>query len=311
MSNLKITKGIGQRLDIYLSAELKLSRSLVQKMIKGGEILVNDKIVSAHRLIKADDKIKLVKLKVKKVKAQVDKIVLPKIDIIQETADYIVLNKPAGLLMHGSDNETRTSLVDWLIKYYPKIVKAGDDPSRPGIVHRLDKDVSGLVVVAKNQKSFDSLKKQFKGRRVVKQYKALVYGADLPPEGEIRFKMGRSSKGYRMAARPINQLGKVALTDFKVEQYYYNYALLSVVIKTGRTHQIRAHMAAYNHPVVGDDLYGTVRHRKLNAKLKLGRVFLVATDLVFSDLEGVKQGFSIELPNQLKKVLEKLKEKHS
>jgi len=307
MTKLKTITGVGQRLDIWLTTELNLSRSLVQKMIKRGEVLVNDSIVSAHRLIKADDKIKVIKLKVKPVKVKTEKIVLPKIEIIKETPDYIVLNKPAGLLMHGADNETRTSLTDWLIKYYPKISKVGEDLNRPGIVHRLDKDVSGIVVVAKNQKSFDDLKKQFKGRKVVKRYLALVYGADLPTEGEIRFRMGRSSKGYRMAARPLNQTGKIALTDFKVEHYYHNYALLSVTIKTGRTHQIRAHLAAYNHPVVGDDLYGTVRHKKLNAKLKLGRVFLVAAHLSFLDLDGERREFSIDLPIGLKKVLGKIK----
>jgi len=304
MTNIKATKGVDKRLDTWLSTELGLSRSLIQKMIKNGEILVNDKIVSAHRLTKSDDKIKTVKLKPKPVEVKLEKVALPKIKIIKETDDYIVINKPAGLLMHGSDNETRTSLVDWLIKYYPKIIKVGEDLNRPGIVHRLDKDVSGLVVVAKNQKSFDDLKKQFKGRKVVKQYKALVYGADLPLDGEIRFKMGRSSKGYRMAARPLNQPGKVAITDFTVDHYYHNYALLTVTIKTGRTHQIRAHMAAYNHPVVGDDLYGTARHKSLNKKLKLGRVFLMAAHLSFIDLKGERQEFSIDLPVGLKKVLE-------
>lgn len=307
MTILKLDKGIGLRLDVFLAQELEISRSVAQKMIKQGEILVNDKVVSAHYLVKADDKIKTIKVKATQVKSAVLKKDLPKIKIIKETDDYLVVDKPAGLLMHGADNETRTSLVDWLIKKYPEISKVGEDPARPGIVHRLDKDVSGLVVIAKTQKSFDNLKKQFQGRRVIKQYQALVYGDDLPLEGEIRFKMGRSAKGYRMAARPLNQAGKIAITDFTVEHYYYNYALLKVKIKTGRTHQIRAHLAAYNHPVVGDDLYGTNKHKILNKKFNLGRIFLAATDLSFIDLEGERQSFSIELPNELRKVLKNLK----
>lgn len=303
MKDFKVTIGAGDRIDSWLSKKLKLSRSLIQKMIKHGEVLVNGQVTSVHKALKVDDQIKIIKVIAVKPEVKEVKVVLPKIKVIKETDDYLVINKPAGLLMHGSDTETRTSLVDWLVKYYPKIKKIGEDTNRPGIVHRIDKDVSGLVVVAKNQKSFDDLKRQFKGRRIIKRYQALVYGADMPLEGEIRFLMGRSAKGYRMAARPLNQVGKIAITDFKVEHYYHNYALLTVTIKTGRTHQIRAHMAAYNHPVVGDDLYGTSRHKILNKKLKLGRVFLVASFLSFLDLAGERQEFSIEIPIGLKKVL--------
>ncbi len=310
MTILKLDKGIGLRLDVFLANKLKLSRSAAQKIIKQGEVLVNGLLVTPHRLIKIGDKIELIKVKSKKLKVERNITKLPGIKIIKETKDYLIINKPAGLLMHGSDSETRVSLVDWLVKKYPSIKKVGEDPARPGIVHRLDKDVSGLVVVAKNQKSFDDLKKQFQARQIIKHYQALVYGDDLPLSGEIRFRLSRSAKGYRMAARPLNQEGKIAITEFEVIKNYYNYTLLKVAIKTGRTHQIRVHLGAYSHPVVGDDLYGTNKNKILNKKFNLGRIFLVATNLSFKDLEGERQKFSINLPTQLKNVLKNLKIKH-
>jgi 23S rRNA pseudouridine1911/1915/1917 synthase len=300
--------GVGQRLDVWLAAELEISRSQAQKMIKEHAITIPEHSVSAHHTLKFGETVIIEKkLKVVKEKSKSEKIVVEP-EIIKETSDYIVINKPAGLLMHGTEHDERSSVADWLVAYYPKIAKIGEDPIRPGIVHRLDKDASGLVVVAKTQNSFDDLKKQFQTRKISKQYQALVYGDDLPREGEINFRIDRSSKGYRMAARPANQAGKIAITEFNVKKIFYNYTLLNLIIKTGRTHQIRAHLAAYNHPIVGDDLYGGVRHKLLNKKFALGRIFLVATDLSFTDLKGKKQSFSIPLPDSLEKVLATLKE---
>jgi len=309
MKKIAITgKQVGQRLDMVLAAKLKLSRSQIQKMIKAGEISVSGKSSSAHRLLKSGEYIEI------KMPAKVKPIVkvltpLPEIPIVKETDEYIVINKPAGLLMHGTERDGRVSVVDWLLNKYPKVAKVGEDPNRPGIVHRLDKDVSGLVVLAKTQDSFDNLKKQFQKRTINKRYRALVYGEVIPSEGEIRFRLSRSAKGYRMAARPENQDGKSAITEFSVEKRFHNYTLLSLLIKTGRTHQIRAHCAAYNHPVVGDDLYGTNKDKIANKKFKLGRVFLAATDLAFSDTKGKRQEFSVELPKGLQVFLKNLKAK--
>ncbi len=306
MKKLKVLKkDAGLRIDLWLSELLKISRNKAQKLFKEELVICNGNIINAHHLVHAGDQIEIVeskKVTVKKIKAK-----LPDIKIIAETKDYIVINKPAGLLMHGTETEERTSVVDWLLHKDPKIAKVGEDPSRPGIVHRIDKDVSGLVVLAKTQNSFDDLKKQFAKRSILKMYQALVYGEDLPDEGEIKFKMSRSTKGYRMAARPENQEGKIAITNFTIIHHYYNYTLVAVTIKTGRTHQIRAHFAAYNHPLVGDDLYGTNKDKLKNKKIKLGRVFLVATNLAFTDLQGKRQEFSIPLPAQLQEVLKKLK----
>ncbi len=309
MKKIAITgKQVGQRLDMVLAAKLKLSRSQIQKMIKAGEISVSGKSSSAHRLLKTGEYIEINTPAKAKVSAKV-LTPLPEIPIVKETPEYIVINKPAGLLMHGTERDGRVSVVDWLLNKYPKVAKVGEDPNRPGIVHRLDKDVSGLVVLAKTQDSFDNLKKQFQNRTIKKRYRALVYGEVIPAEGEIRFRLSRSAKGYRMAARPENQEGKSAITEFSIEKRFHNYTLLSLLIKTGRTHQIRAHCAAYNHPVVGDDLYGTNKDKIANKKLKLGRVFLAATDLTFTDTKGERQEFSIDLPKGLEKFLEQLKVK--
>ncbi len=244
--------------------------------------------------------------------------------IIFENQDYLIIDKPAGLAVHGGGNIKEATLADWLISCYPAIIKVGDDPSRPGIVHRLDKDVSGLMVIAKNQATFDCLKDQFKDREINKEYIALVHGALARDHGEINFPIKRSSSGFKMAALPLNAAdllnrphprgrdqgnmagvfkSREALTEFQVIQKFINYTLVRVKIKTGRTHQIRVHFFALGHPLVGDDLYATPKTKVKNKKLALGRVFLMANLLSFIDKDGQKQSFSLELPSDLKAFL--------
>lgn len=232
---------------------------------------------------------------------------------IFENNEYLIIDKPAGLLTHGAKHIKEPSLAEQLSNEYPKIKKIGDDPFRPGIIHRLDKLASGLLVVAKTQASFDSLKEQFKKRTIKKCYSALVYGQIDKDEDEINFPIARSAKGYKMAALPFthknkkNNNGRLAETEFFVIKRYINYTLLNVKIKTGRTHQIRVHLAAYGHPIAGDDLYGTKKTKSKNLKLNLGRLFLVSRELNFCDSDGREQTYQIDLPNDLKKFLEKIK----
>ncbi|HZJ41166.1 MAG TPA: RNA pseudouridine synthase, partial [Candidatus Saccharimonadales bacterium] len=221
-------------------------------------------------------------------------------DIVFEDNDYLVINKPAGLAVHGGGNIKEETLADLLIARYPEIIKVGDDEARPGIVHRLDKEVSGLMVIAKNNNSFDNLKEQFKKRDINKQYLALAYGKVINDEGEINFPIKRSSEGYKMAAMPLNAVdlltrhnpksrdtgniagvfkAKEAITLFKVKARFINYTFLEVKIKTGRTHQIRVHFFAYGHPLVGDNLYCTKKTKTKNEKINLGRIFLMASQL--------------------------------
>lgn len=300
----------GQRIDVWLAGQLEKSRSQVQRLLTQSDVFVNDRKVSSHYVVKAGDEVRLVENLVvtekKKITQTEFENLCTQIEIIKDTDDYIVINKPAGLVMHQAAGVTTPSVVDWLLEKFPFVRSVGEDPERPGIVHRLDREVSGLVAIAKNQAMFDHLKEQFKTRTVLKHYIALVHGADLPLEGSINFRLERSSQGFKMAAKPINQTGKVSLTLFTVEKRFHNYTLVKVEIKTGRTHQIRAHFSAYGHPVVGDDLYAGLRLRELNKKLHIGRVFLVAVELGFKDLKEELQTFSVPLPLDLEKVLKTL-----
>ncbi|RLC38619.1 RluA family pseudouridine synthase [Candidatus Falkowbacteria bacterium] len=227
--------------------------------------------------------------------------------------EFIVINKPAGLLTHGAPHIDEKTLAEALLEDYPKLINIGEDRGRPGIMHRLDKLASGLLVIARTQDSFDNLKAQFKKRTIKKYYKALVYGKIEKDADEISFPIKRSAQGYKMAALPEtvngkkNITGRQAITEFEIIKKFINYTFLDVKIITGRTHQIRVHMCAYGHPVVGDDLYSTKKTRIKNKKLNLGRLFLHAYSLEFIDLKGKRQKFEVELPEELTNFLKIVK----
>ncbi len=238
------------------------------------------------------------------------------LDIVYEDEDIVVLNKQAGISVHPSVNEPRGTLVDALIAKYPEIKNVGDSSTisekeniRPGIVHRLDKDTSGLLVVAKNQKTFEFLKKEWQSGQVVKKYLALVWGH--PKEnGEIISELTRSLKDFRrrMVIRPEKQknkkiTGKLAITEYKVIKKYKDFSLVEVYPKTGRMHQIRVHMASIGHSVVGDKLYG---RRSPFGRSSVGRQFLHAFYLSFSLPNGKKLALETDLPEDLRAFLTKL-----
>lgn len=312
--DIKITEAsAGQRLDKFLAQQLKnLSRSQLQKLIKQQAITVNGLPVAPHYGLKIGDKINIKektsgaekKTEIKKAEKS------PDIKIIDESDEFLVINKPAGLAVHGSSAYT---LADWLIEKYPEIKLVGDDPERPGLAHRLDKDVSGLMVIAKTQAAFANLKKQFQKRSVIKEYTALVYGKIIKDNSVINFPIKRARAGYKMAALPATvkgqpaENGRPAETEFKVLQRLINYTLIKIKIKTGRTHQIRVHLAAYDHPIAGDDIYSTAKTRIQNKKINLGRIFLIADRLSFNDLANHKQNYKINLTGELKNFLKIIK----
>lgn len=247
-------------------------------------------------------------------------------EIIFEDDNFIVIDKPAGLIVHGAPGIDEETLADLLIAKYPNIAEVGEDILRPGIVHRLDKDVSGLMVIAKNNDSFLHLKNQFKDRDVNKTYLALVHGAVSKDYGDINFPIKRAKSGYKMAALPLNVddllirrspksrdkgniaghfKAKEASTSFEIIKRYINYSYLEITIKTGRTHQIRVHLSAYGHPLAGDNLYSTKKTKAKNKKLNLNRVFLMASKLSFTDLNGDKKEFSLPLSEDLEEFLPK------
>ncbi len=249
-----------------------------------------------------------------------------KIEIVFENENCLVINKPAGLAVHEGGNIKEKTLSDWIMEKYPNIKDVGDDPIRPGIVHRLDMDVSGLMVIAKNQKSFENIKNQFKERKVKKEYTALVHGSLSKDFDTIDFPIKRSKDGYKMAAIPKNTedlltrkqpksrdkgnidayfKAKDAITEFEVIKKFVNFTLLKVKIKTGRTHQIRVHMFSYGHPLVGDTLYFTKKTKIKNEKLKLNRIFLYSDKLSFKDLDQKELSFELKMPEELKVFLPK------
>jgi 23S rRNA pseudouridine1911/1915/1917 synthase len=228
-----------------------------------------------------------------------------KLEIIYEDNNFLVINKPAGLLVQPTKFQKKETLIDLLLKNYPEIKNVGQK-ERPGIVHRLDKDVSGLMVIAKNQKAFNHLIQQFKENKIKKEYIALVFGSLQKEKGLIDLPIGRTKKGKLVAIKYKKKIKfeKPALTEYEVIKKYQEFTLLKVKPLTGRTHQIRLHLKSINHPIVGDKKYS---FKNLKSKVNLDRIFLHANYLGFLDLEGKYLEFKIDLPTELIKFLENLK----
>jgi 23S rRNA pseudouridine1911/1915/1917 synthase len=231
---------------------------------------------------------------------------VPKLKILYEDKDVLVVEKPAGLLVHptGAKREEET-LVDAVRTHFPGIDGVGEDPTRPGIVHRLDKDVSGVMVVAKSQAMFKSLKAQFTGRDVEKEYLALVYGKLPKDTGTINFKLARSKAHGRMTARSGDQEGKEAITHYEVIERFKTATFVRVHILTGRTHQIRAHFKGLGYPLIGDTLYQRRKIRNIRP-IPLDRVFLHAHKLTITLPDGLRKTFESPLPDTLKQLMETL-----
>lgn len=305
-----------QRLDIFLSNKLKISRSQIKKLIDNNQVTINSQTATkTGELVRATDKVVINKpVAVKKLTVKEEKVKKEKfkINIIKETPDYLVIEKPYGLLTHSTEKNEPDSLASMLAKKYPELKKVGEDKKRPGIVHRLDKEASGLLVVARTQPMFEHLKNQFKNRTVEKEYLALAHGKTSKDFDKINFPLERGRNVERMSALPAtkngetNTLGKEALTEFDVEKRFINFTLLKVKIHTGRMHQIRAHLLAYNHPIVGDPLYRQKKRKDKWDKI-CGRLFLHCVRLAFFDRNGEKQEFNSALPQTLSDFLLLLK----
>ncbi|MBI4253042.1 RluA family pseudouridine synthase [Candidatus Uhrbacteria bacterium] len=306
---------IGKRLDLFLTKKLQeYSRSQIQKMVKEGVITVNERKVAPHHFLKEGDSIEMrsgtghnqeLRIKNQAVVTGPDPIFSPR--IITETPDYIILDKPAGMVVHQSEAMLRRShgegepptLADWILEKYPEIRKVGDDPLRPGIVHRLDKDASGIMVVARTNESFDSLVRQFKLRQVVKRYRIVTFGRVIPKEGTIDVPISRSKTNYTKQAAGSHGT-RSALTRYHVEEYLKKYSLVRVMPETGRTHQIRVHFFSKGNPIVGDMIYTP---RKKGGKIapkpfrEGGRLMLHAEHLAFRDLSGEAREYTV-LPGE-------------
>jgi 23S rRNA pseudouridine1911/1915/1917 synthase len=305
MKSLKLTISAETRLDLALAQTLEISRSQAQKLLKDGLVSVPDKVATPHLLMAPGAKVTLTKAVPKKKKTIKD---LPPLEILYEDKDVIVVSKPAGLLVHKAPGSEDATLADSLLKYYPAMKKAGEDENRHGIVHRLDKEASGVLITAKNGTAFRHLKQQFSNRETEKNYTVLVLGAVKENQGTIRFPIARSNTRARMAARPEGQEGKEAITHFKVAERFSSSTLLDVKIETGRTHQIRAHFFALGHPVAGDALY---LRKDIKPLTGLNRLFLHAKALTITLPSGERKTFEAPLPPELQEILKHLKVKKS
>ncbi len=292
-----------ERLDKFLSKELiGISRSQIKKLIINKQVLVNNKETSVHHWLKKNNKIVC---NINKEEKKIRKSnINPK--IIFENENYIIINKPSGILVHPTNKEENNTIANWLLEKFPNLIKVGDNPIRPGIVHRLDKEVSGLMIIALNQKYFNLLKKQFQNRSIKKEYTALIYGKLINNNGEIKTPLERDKKTGLMKAQTVKETGKEAYTIYEVIKKYINYTLVKVQIKTGRMHQIRAHFYSIGHAVVGDKLYKTKDIRK-KKKILSNRIFLHADFLSFKDHQNNIQKYILSLPKELKEILKNIK----
>lgn len=227
--------------------------------------------------------------------------------VIYEDKNFIVVNKPAGLPVHAGGSVKGKTLVEWLLEQFPEIKNVGDDPKvRPGIVHRLDKETSGVMVVARTEKSFEELKHLFQRRQIVKKYLALIRGRLAQKTGTIALPIGTLKiHGVKRTTRAKHAKAvKEAVTVYRVLERFDDATLVEVQPKTGRMHQIRVHFAAIGHPVMGDRLYGG-QHRPAG----LSRQFLHASSLSFSYPEGKRFSFEASLPADLKEYVAGLRKR--
>lgn len=242
-----------ERLDSYISkSNLDLSRSMVQKLIKENKVFVNGKNEKESYKIKVNDNITIQIEDPKSSKLEAQDIPL---NIIYEDNDIIVINKPKGMVVHPGNGNPDNTLVNAVLAHCKGSLSGIGGEIRPGIVHRIDKDTSGLIIVAKNDKSHINLSEQIKNHEVTKIYTALVKGNISEDEATIDMPIGRDKKDRKKMS--VTREGKEAVSHIKVVKRYGNYTLIRVKIDTGRTHQIRVHMAKIGHPVVGDEVYSS------------------------------------------------------
>ena len=241
----------GQRLDKYLAGEMtNLSRSRIKELVQAGEVLVNGKKSKVSYKVQKGDLIQVTVLPLEPLKLEAENIPL---DIVYEDEDVIVVNKPQGMVVHPAAGHPSHTLVNALL-YHTRDLADSPEGFRPGIVHRIDKDTSGLLMVAKNAAARESLEKQLAAKSNKRQYLAIVHGNFAEEEGTIDAPIGRNPKDRKQMA--VVEKGKSAVTHFKVLEQYQGYSLVECQLETGRTHQIRVHMAYIGHPLAGDPLYG-------------------------------------------------------
>ncbi len=291
---------VGLRLDRYLTSVLTgISRTSVQQLIVDGAVLVNGRPAKPGYALRSGDEVQVYSLQQKNKAANVKPQSLP-LDVVYEDKDLLVVNKAAGMVVHPAPGHHDDTLVNALLARYPDIQKEGTE-QRPGIIHRLDKDTSGLIIVARNASTQAALAEQMKRREIVKRYLVLVEGVVALDQGSIDAPIGRNPRHRQQMA--ITAVGsREARTHFRVLERFQRHTLLLVELETGRTHQIRVHLKAIGHPIVGDPVYGS---GSIIRGSTLKRQFLHASQLRFTHpTTGAVMDLEAPLPDDLQAVLD-------
>ena len=297
--NLYVDQEELRRLDLYLSEELdEISRTYIQNLIKDGLVLVNGKVKKPKYLVKEGDTILVELPKPKKLEVIPENIPL---DIVYEDEDIAVIDKSQDMVVHPAPGNYSGTLVNALM-YSIDNLSSINGIIRPGIVHRLDKDPSGLLVVAKNDYSHRFLSEQFKDRTVKREYIAIVEGLFNDLEGTINAPIGRNPND-RKKMKVTDRNSKEAITRYKVLDRFSNHSLLELELKTGRTHQIRVHLSYINKPILGDSIYGSKKNQ-----YNLQGQLLHARKLGFIHPRSKKYiEFKTEIPKRFNDIINKLK----
>ena len=292
---IEVKDEIEERIDYYLAKELNISRSKVQKLIKQGLVIVNEKVISSNYIVKVGDFISVNDDLDYDISLEPEDI---EIDVVYEDCDLLVINKASGMVVHPAPGHYSHTLVNALL-YRFQI--SGGEKNRPGIVHRLDKDTSGLMMVAKGEKTHEKLSRMIANKEVERHYLAIVDGVIKHDTGTIDAPIGRDANNrQKMAVTDVH--GKEAVTHFRVLETFSNHTLVECILETGRTHQIRVHMAYIGHPVSNDPLYGRGKSTEFGQMLH-------SKSIKFKHpTTGKELFFEVDPPKEFLEKLEKLRE---
>ena len=294
-----VTEEEGDRLDVYLSEQLgDMSRSYIQKLIKEKKVTVNDKLEKAKYLVKEDDKVSI------QIPAPKILEVVPQnipIDIVYEDKDILIVNKPQDMVVHPAPGNYEGTLVNAILYHCKDNLSSINGVIRPGIVHRIDKDTSGLLMIAKNNNAHNSLAEQLKEHSITREYQFICHGVVKEDKITVNKSIGRNPKDRLKMA--VVKDGKNAVTHFEVIKRYENFTHMKAKLETGRTHQIRVHAKYLGHPIVGDKTYG-IKNQKFNLEGQLLHAYKL--ELTHPTTEK-RITFECKLPDYFEKVLSKLK----
>ena len=286
-----------KRIDAYISENTDYSRTAVQRLIEEKKITVNEKNEKASYKVQYGDKIEIEEEPAKEIELKAQDIPL---EILYEDDDIIVVNKPKGMVVHPANGNPDGTLVNAIMAICKESLSGIGGEIRPGIVHRLDKNTSGAIIIAKNDKAHINLSEQLKNHEIKKTYIALVRGVVKENNASIKMPIGRSKKDRKKM--DVDRNGKEAVTHFKVLKRFKDCTLLEINIETGRTHQIRVHLSYIGYPIIGDDVYSNGKNR-----WNIEGQCLHAKELEFKHpITGKQMHIEAELPEYFKKILEEL-----